>query len=245
MEREWMPSERFWRDGLSVVLDALWIAPLAASMAALGWALLSPLPAFAPAPSAPAPITPLVAGVDPFFGQAPVDAAPASPSGFTLQAVRTGGSAILTPPGGAQTLVFVGEEAAPGWRLVEAGVDHVVLEGPGGRVTVPFPASDLIRPERNQETPGSPGGDGGGVQLTPSETVSGSPGMRLSAPAGTGLLAAMGLREGDVITRIGPLDASEITTSDIQAALLSERPVEVRFERDGRAMITHTGKGGR
>lgn len=246
MKREWIPSERFLRDGFTVVTDVLWIAPVGAALAALVWRFASPLPAYVGemkvVEQGPPPISQTG---DPFGGSGDPGPSPVNPSGFTLQAVRTGGSAILTAPGGTQRLVVIGEEAAPGWVLVETAPDHVTLEGAGGRLTVPFPASGLFTPEQAPAAPSpTSAADTPGLRLTPVQTTSGAPGLRLNAPAGTAPLAGVGLKDGDVITRIGSRDASSLTAADLSTAVVSSGSVEVRFERDGQAMITHTGRSG-
>lgn len=135
------PQRSLW-----VATEILIVVLLGVQGARLGWILLSPAPVSAPA----------VFGVgedrlailkrfDPFFRAAPEALTTATTQAFRLHGVRVGGggsgSAILGTPDGLQRSFAVGEEIAPGVRLVSVAEDHVVLARGGVRSTLHFPAA--------------------------------------------------------------------------------------------------------
>jgi general secretion pathway protein C len=238
-------AERVRRDGLAVALDAFWIVSLSAAGAMMVWAALAPVPIFRPSRTVMASVTaPSAPLADDPFNRGAVPMAPAAnASGFTLQAVRTGadgGSAILAPPGGAQRLVLLGEEAAPGLRLVSIAPDHVILEGPSGRVTIAFPQASMVTAFSAPTE--SPALTIAGLSLLPTETSGGSQGLRIVLSGETSTLGGTGLRDGDIITQIDRKSASSLEQADFERALMAASPVEIRFERAGQAMITHTSR---
>jgi len=245
MKRFGSLAERVRRDGLAVALDAFWIVSLSAAGAMLVWAAFAPTPVFRPSGTSRTAAAALSQPIpdDPFTrGGAPMAPA-ANASGFSLQAIRTGadgGSAILAPPGGAQRLVLLGEEAAPGLRLTSIAPDHVILEGPSGRVTIAFPQASTFAAV--SAPPESTALAIAGVRLAPAETSGGSPGLRLVLSRETSQLGGTALRDGDIITEIDRKSASSLEREDFERALMAESPVEIRFERAGQAMITHTSR---
>jgi len=135
------PQRSLW-----VATEILIVVLLGVQGARLGWIVLSPAPVSAPA----------VIGVgedrlailkrfDPFFRAAPEALTAATTQAFRLHGVRVGGggsgSAILGTPDGLQQSFAVGDEIAPGVRLVSVAEDHVVLARGGVRSTLHFPSA--------------------------------------------------------------------------------------------------------
>lgn len=117
------------------------MAALAIQAARLVWALVTPIgplgdwrPAEIAVPGSPAA---LLASFDPFFrvsgteGPATVTAVPVKLFGLRVDEASGRGSAIVAGPDGVQQSVSVGDEVAPGVRLVAVADDHVTLNYAG------------------------------------------------------------------------------------------------------------------
>lgn len=117
---------------------------LAVQAARLTWALIAPEPA-TPAAGAAArgDALAILTRFDPFFRAAPEGVGGATAQAFSLHGVRAGdggaGSAIIGTPDGTQSSFAVGDEVAPGVKLVSVEVDHVVLARGGARSPLFFP----------------------------------------------------------------------------------------------------------
>jgi general secretion pathway protein C len=135
------------RRALWIAAEVALVALLAVQTARLGWILASPTPTLIPARStAPDDSLAILSRFDPFFRAAPESLTIATSSAFRLHGVRAGGggsgSAIIGTPDGAQAPFSVGDEVAPGVRLVSVAPDHVVLSRGGVRTTLQFPAAE-------------------------------------------------------------------------------------------------------
>lgn len=126
-------------------LEVALVIGLGVQAARLTWTLLAPEPA-APAAGGRAGYADafaILTRFDPFFRAAPEAMGGATAQAFSLHGVRAGaggtGSAIIGTPDGAQSSFAVGDEVAPGVKLVSVEVDHVVLARGGARSPLFFP----------------------------------------------------------------------------------------------------------
>lgn len=223
------------RDLAPVLLAALLGGLLVLQAVRLLWTIitpLSPLGAWQPQTAviaSPAERRALFVSFDPFFrtaAQGPA-AATVTALGLTLFGVNineaTGsGSAIIAGEDGVQTSYAVGEEIAPGVKLVGVAFDHVLLDRGGAReslfldqsgdaaVAAPAPALPSPTPEIGAAAPAgsSTGGElspdslKAGVAFAP-RTENGRVTGLVVQPQGDGaVFRAAGLRPGDVIRGI-------------------------------------------
>ncbi|MFN3537208.1 MAG: type II secretion system protein N [Brevundimonas sp.] len=182
-------------------------------------------------------------GGDPFFGNA-VSASPLAP--HTLYAVRAGAraGAIVAGPDGVQKAVGVGETVSEGVVLAAVAADHVVLAHGRSQTRLGFPASP---PRTDAGPPQSALGPMGraGVGSAAAETVTYATALRPVSVDGSdgyvwrpgtdgGVLAAAGLRPGDVILRINgtPFDRSE-RLEELAADIAEGHPVVLDYRRNG------------
>lgn len=205
-------------------LKAVLLALVAMQAARLIWVLVTPLgPVGRWLPPAP-PTIPATAQLalfstfDPFAtAQAQPGAAAPAPaaSGFTLFGTRMSfggapGSAIIAGADGVQTSYSVGEEVAPGARLLSVGFDFVLIGGNGAEQRLAMEGAD---PPAAAAAGGASAGGGAGLALTPAairnnvalapRLVSGRvSGFLVSATGNPAVLARTGLRDGDVITQV-------------------------------------------
>jgi len=147
-----------------------------------------------------------------------------------LHAVRAdtaaSGSAILSVRGGEQRLFDVGEEIAPGLRLLAVGTDHVVVSGPGGGVLIEFPPSEIRSVLTAME-------DG------PEEVRPGNRGS-VVVPHSAGALTALGLSAGDRIISIGG-SAPDPDRIQAQIADAARSGAQIRIERGGKELEIDVG----
>ncbi|OHD00858.1 MAG: type II secretion system protein C [Sphingopyxis sp. RIFCSPHIGHO2_01_FULL_65_24] len=204
---------------------------LAVQLVRLVWTLvtpLSPLGAWQPQTAviaSPAERRALFASFDPFFrtgAQGPASAT-VTALGLTLFGVNIneatgGGSAIIAAEDGIQNSYAVGDEIAPGVKLVGVAFDHVLLDRGGARESlfldqsgaapVATPATPLPAP--TPEVGSAPANDAVAGELSPAALKSGvgfaprSENGRVTGvvvqPQGDGAaFRAAGLRPGDVI----------------------------------------------
>lgn len=228
-------SRRSPRDLAPLLLAALLGGLLVWQAVRLLWMIvtpLSPLGAWQPQTAviaSPAERRALFASVDPFFRtgvQGPVSAT-VTALGLTLFGVNineaTGsGSAIIAGEDGIQTSYAVGEEIAPGVKLVGVAFDHVVLDRGGAReslfldqsgdaaMAAPATALPAPTPEIGAAAPAATGATGelspdslkAGVAFAP-RTENGRVTGLVVQPQGDGaIFRAAGLRPGDVIRGI-------------------------------------------
>jgi general secretion pathway protein C len=194
---------------------------------------LSPLGAWQPQTAmiaSPAERRALFAGFDPFFRNAAQEPASATvtAAGLTLFGVNIneatgGGSAIIAGEDGIQTSYAVGDEIAPGLKLVGVAFDHVLLDRGGARESLfldqsgaaPVATPGTALPAPTPE-PGPAGANGvspsgeispealkAGVAFAPRAENGKVTGL-LVQPQGDGaVFRAAGLRPGDVIRSVG------------------------------------------
>lgn len=229
----WLRSgRRTQRDLAPLLLAALLGGLLVWQTVRLLWTIvtpLSPLGAWQPQTAviaSPAERRALFASVDPFFRTGVQGAASATVTalGLTLFGVNineaTGnGSAIIAGEDGVQTSYAVGEEIAPGVKLVGVAFDHVLLDRGGAReslfldqsgdAAVAAPATVLPAPTPEMGA-AAPAGTGTGGELSPDSlkagvafaprTENGRVTGLVVQPQGDGaVFRAAGLRPGDVI----------------------------------------------
>lgn len=245
-----------WPALLAAVLGAL----LVWQLVRLLWTLivpLSPLGAWQPQAAviaSPAERRALFTSLDPFFRGAPQGPASATVTalgltlfGINLNEATGGGSAIIAGEDGVQNSYAVGDEIAPGVKLVGVAFDHVMLDRGGARETlfldqsgdapVASPATALPAPaaEAGATPAGGMGASGemspaalkAGVAFAP-RTENGRVTGLVVQPQGDGAaFRAAGLRPGDVIRSVGgrPIgsagDAASLANQLVPGARLS------------------------
>ncbi|MEH6677421.1 type II secretion system protein N [Phenylobacterium sp.] len=232
---------------------------LAVQAARLVWIVVAP-PAgpFGVAPTSGADAsaqTEILARFDPFFRLGgPSDAPVTTGSDLQLYGLRAGGasaSAILGPPGGAQTLYFIGEQGPDGITLVEVADDHVVVRQGANRRRIGFPTPSggaYVPP-----TPSSPvaaaseaAPDYTGAQLMAALAL--APRMREGRSAGytvtprgaqgAAILARAGLQPGDVLLTIDGSELNGERMSELPQILAAATHVDLSYERGGQVMNT-------
>ena len=210
---------------------------------------LSPLGAWQPQTAviaSPAERRALFASFDPFFRTAAQGPASATVTalGLTLFGVNIneatgGGSAIIAGEDGVQTSYAVGDEIAPGVKLVGVAFDHVLLDRGGARESLfldqsgdaaaATPVRALPAPTAEVGTPAAVGTSTGG-ELSPDSlkagvafaprTENGRVTGLVVQPQGDGaIFRAAGLRPGDVIRGI---NGRPIGSAGDAAALASQ-----------------------
>lgn len=249
----WLRSgRRTQRDLAPLLLAALLGALLIWQFVRLLWTIvtpLSPLGAWQPQTAviaSPAERRALFASVDPFFRTGVQGAASATVTalGLTLFGVNineaTGsGSASIAGEDGVQTSYAVGEEIAPGVKLVGVAFDHVLLDRGGAReslfldqsgdAAVAAPATVLPAPTPEMGA-AAPAGTGTGGELSPDSlkagvafaprTENGRVTGLVVQPQGDGaVFRAAGLRPGDVIRGV---NGRPIGSAGDAAALASQ-----------------------
>lgn len=232
---------------------------LAVQAARLVWILVAP-------PSGPLGVAPtsgagasaqteILARFDPFFRLGgPTDAPVTTDSDLQLYGVRTGGasaSAILGPPGGAQTLYFIGEQGPDGITLVEVADDHVVVRQGANRRRIGFPTPSsgaYVPPPPSTPAAAAPEAapDYTGAQLMAALAL--APRMREGRSAGytvtprgaqgAAILARAGLQPGDVLLTIDGSELNGERMSELPQILATATHVDVSYERGGQVMNT-------
>ena len=205
-------------------LKALLLALVAIQAARLVWTILTPLgPVGRWLPPAPPTIPAsaqlaLLSTFDPFAAQqAQAGAATPAPavSGLTLFGTRMSlggapGSAIIAGADGIQNSYAVGDEVAPGVRLLSVGFDFVMLGGKGSEQRLAMEGAD---PPADEAAPASAPAGAAALALTPAairNNVALAPrmvagrvsGFLVSATGNPAVLGRAGLRDGDVITAV-------------------------------------------
>jgi general secretion pathway protein C len=205
-------------------LKALLLALIAVQAARLLWTILTPLgpvgrwlPPAPPTIPVPAQLA-LFSTFDPFAtaqAQAQATAAPAPASGFTLFGTRMsfGGapaSAIIAGADGVQDSYLVGDEVAPGLRLLSVGFDFVMIGGNGAEQRLAMEGAD---PPTAAAPAGATRRGGASLALTPAairNNVAFAPrlaagrvnGFLVSSSGDPAVLRRAGLRDGDIITQV-------------------------------------------
>ncbi len=224
------------RDLAPLLLVGLLGAALIWQAVSLLWTLvtpLSPLGAWQPQTAviaSPAERRALFTSIDPFFrgaAQGPANATVTS-AGLTLFGINIneatgGGSAIIAAEDGVQNSYAVGDEIAPGLKLVGVAFDHVLLDRGGTRESLfldqsgeapvtgtatplPAPTPEPGAAAGTAVTPGgelSPAALKAGIGFAP-RAESGKVTGIVVQPQGDGaVFRAAGLKPGDVIRSVG------------------------------------------
>ncbi|MFN4295399.1 MAG: type II secretion system protein N [Brevundimonas sp.] len=164
----------------------------------------------------------------------------------TLYAVRTGerAGAILAGHDGIQRAVTVGETVSEGVVLAAVASDHVILAHGGAHTRLDFPASPP--PSLSPAPPstgvasgyGAPGAGAADASTyaTALRPVSGNgaDGYVWRPGADGGVLAAAGLRPGDVIVRLNgtPFDRAE-RMEELAGDIAAGHAVDLEYKRNG------------
>lgn len=231
----WLRVKRAPRDVAPLILIGLLGAALIWQAVGLLWTLvvpLSPLGAWQPQTAAiasPAERRALFTSIDPFFRGAAQGAATATvtSAGLTLFGINIneatgGGSAIIAGEDGIQNSYAVGDEIAPGLKLVGVAFDHVLLDRGGARESLfldqsggaaaATPALPAPTPEPGAAAPAggvSPSGElspealKAGVAFTPRAENGKVTGLVVQPQGDGAVFRAAGLRPGDVIRSVG------------------------------------------
>lgn len=252
------------RSGLAVTAEFAGLSALGVSLAALMWAVAAPKGAVAEVAanagvSAADRLDQLVTRLsridDPFAGGTSVQTATLSDaSGFILHSTRVWGdglgTAILSPSGGQQGAYAVGEEVTPGVALALVASDHVEIDVNGQRMRVAFPGANAA--PVLQAAASLPANYTAAARAASVPTLSGLPlqpasrngqqiGFEVMPHAEGGVLAAAGLRPGDVLLSVNGVSAASADLSAYRAQLLSGQSVDIRFERAGQIHTARLG----
>ncbi|WP_205479455.1 type II secretion system protein N [Sphingomonas arenae] len=190
----------------------------------------------------------LLSSFDPFggTGSAVAGAVPQEASGFTLFGTRIAsgglpGSAIIAGPDGEQVSVAVGEQVAPGIKLVNVGFDRVVLERSGQRLQLAMEDSaaegTAAAPGVATAAVGAPGALDAdrlkeAIALAPRQRQGRVTGLLVSAVGDESVMQAAGLRSGDVIVAVnGRRVASVADASMLQAQVTPGARLSLTVER--------------
>lgn len=187
-------------------------------------------------------------GGDPFFENAG-EASQLTP--HTLYAVRAGAraGAIIAGPDGVQKAVRVGEAISEGVVLAAVATDHVVLGHGRTQTRLDFPATPPpantgpAQPAMAATGQAAAGQDPAGRDAAETATYAtalrpvssnGAEGYVWRPGTDGGVLAAAGLRPGDVILRINgtPFDRSE-RLEELAADVAAGHAVELEYRRNG------------
>lgn len=254
------------------LVEILLLAALAVQCARLVWTVVTPVsplgdwrPAGPVLPTAPVEV---LRSFDPFNRLAAAQQGPAVITSLQLKLFGTRideamgrGSAILAGPDGVQKSIAIGEEISPGVVLREVAFDHVTIERGGVR-------EDLFLDQSGGGLPAAPvpAGDGnlaGAVPPSPQNGITVQQfqseigfvprieGGRISGlvvrPEGSGAaFRAAGLREGDIVTRIGgravqgPADVERLTAQFGDGGTLS-----LTVERGGQPLSLSVAVAGK
>ena len=254
------------------LVEMVLLAGLAVQCARLVWTVVTPVsplgdwrPAGPVLPTAPAEV---LRSFDPFNRLAAAQQGPAVITSLQLKLFGTRideamgrGSAILAGPDGVQKSIVIGEEISPGVVLREVAFDHVTIERGGVR-------EDLFLDQSGGGLPAAPvpAGDGnlaGAVPPSPQNGITVQQfqseigfvprieGGRISGlvvrPEGSGAaFRAAGLREGDIVTRIGgravqgPADVERLTAQFGDGGTLS-----LTVERGGQPLSLSVAVAGK
>lgn len=252
------------RGGLVATAEVAGLSALGISLAALMWATVAPKGAMMEAlantdASAVDKFADIVTRLseleDPFArGDGAQTVSVADASGFVLHSTRAMAdgisTAILSPSGGQQGAYAVGEEITPGVTLAMVASDHVEIDVGGQRMRVAFPgapAAPAIRmaanlpADYNASAKSAALSSVSGLPLQPVSRNGRPAGFEVMRHADGGVLAAAGLKPGDILVSVNGVSAAAADLSAYRAQLLSGQPVEIRFERGGQVHTARLG----
>ena len=229
------PGRRSPREIGPLLLAALLGAVLVLQLVRLMWTVitpLSPLGAWQPQAAviaSPAERRALFASFDPFFrsnAQGPASATVTALGlvlfGVNINEATGGGSAIIAGEDGVQTSYAVGDEIAPGVRLVGVAFDHVLLDRSGAReslfldqsgdaaaanpaAALPAPVTEVgSAPASTNNASGelSPATLKAGVGFAPRAENGRVTGLVVQPQGDGAVFRAAGLRPGDVVRSV-------------------------------------------
>lgn len=243
LERVVSARQLFPRD-LYFWLKAVLLVLVAVQGARLVWTVVTPLgPVGRWLPPAPASLPEaaqiaLLTTFDPFASAQGTTTAQAAPvvTGFTLFGTRMSlgaapASAIIAGADGIQTSFTVGDEIAPGLRLLSVGFDFVMLGGAGSEQRLAMEGAEPLTttagaPVTPTGSPArlSPAAIRANVAFAPRMAGGRVTGLMVSPIGDPALLQLAGLRDGDVITAVNgrPLtDPAALTSQLAPGARLS------------------------
>ena len=248
----WSAFRRLLPSDVYLWLKALLLALLAIQFARLLWTVVTPVgPLGEWRPPSPRPLplamqTALLSTVDPFFRTTALAAAaqPAAavPSDLQLFGTRTGAgaSAIIGKEGGEQKSYAIGEDVAPGVKLVSVLFDRVVLESGNSR-------SDLVMPSMDGSAlPQNAGGAGStaaattiaqAFDLKPRQSGAQVTGVTVAPAGNPAIFQAAGFQAGDVVLAVnGARISSPIDVQQLQSTLVPGARLTLSIERGGRVV---------
>jgi general secretion pathway protein C len=211
----------------------------------------APPPATAP-PVAPAPPPPPVMSPPPMAPAAP-QADPGAVAGLILRGVMgggpSGGAAIVAGADGAQRVVRVGRDLAPGLTLRQVGVNYAIASSAGGDIRL-----ELNKPGGTPvaAAPGAPAATRAGgpsasasaqretmelrLGLEPVKSNGRTSGYSIKPGAVPARLQRAGLKPGDVILRINGSELDEERLMELSWQLSNSERTEFEFVRNGQTM---------
>ncbi|WP_310498977.1 hypothetical protein [Sandarakinorhabdus sp.] len=209
------PRATSWREWALAVagglaLSAVMVMVLRPSAPAQPAAVMAPARSLAAVPQPAAPL-----------------AAPAPPA-LILRGIL-GSGAILEGADGKQRLVRVGGVAAPGTRLAAVGAGTVELESRGQRITLGFPGVPLAAAGTKP-----PGANSWRLAMSPLKQGGQMRGFRLDDLSALPMLAAAGLKRGDVLVSAnGNALASDEKVGELGDELAANGSIVLVYERAG------------
>jgi general secretion pathway protein C len=237
------------------VVEWLTLATLAAVLARLIWAVVTPVTPLGdwqpPALAAARVDRSIIGSFDPFFRQqADEGTAAVSSGGMTLVGTRVDtvsgrGSAIIATGDGVQASFLVGETVQPGVILRAVGFDSVTLDRSGTPEKLFLDQSAGTAPITPESAGIAPGGTAprlaADVQVTPRLQGSTITGYVLTPKGSGAAFAAAGLEPGDVLVSV---DGNSLTSLGDPATLarqLDAGGIEISVERGGRIVKLRIG----
>lgn len=250
--RRWM--ERLPVVNLYSLAELALMAALAAQLARLFWAIVTPvdpLGEWRPAPVVvPASPVDTLTSFDPFFrlsgaavGPAVVTSLQLKLFGIRIDDATGRGAAIVAGADGVQRSVSVGEEVSPGVRLGAVAFDHITLDRGGASEDLFLDQS--VQPTPTSAPPGSTASAAGVPAAQLRQEIGFIPridGGRLSGlvlrSQGTGaVFAQAGLQEGDVLTSIAGRPVTGADDIDrVGRDFANGGNVPISVERGGRTL---------
>ena len=228
--RRWLPSDVY------VWTKAVLLALIAIQCARLMWTLLTPVGPFGEwRPGLPQALSAgeraaVFASVDPFSRAQAIASGQPLDTGLQLFGIRSGGggAAIIATADGEQQSYGVGEEVAPGVTLAAVAFDHVVLKQGGREQKLFMPPPEGIAPAATAAAPAqaAPAAAAQAFALRPRTSAGRVTGALVGAGTNPALLAASGLRDGDVIVAVNgarissPIDIEQLRSSILPGARL-------------------------
>lgn len=231
-------------------LEVLLLILIAAQLARLVWAIMTPAGPLGEVHAAQATARPS-GDFDPFFrlnaqsGSMVVTSLSLKLFGVRVDEAIGGGSAIIATPDGVQSSFGVGDEIMPGVKLKQVSFDSVTIERNGvseqlfldqsveAPVAKPGTAAPSTLPEAIQ----------GEISYAPRLNGEKVTGITVN-PGGTGdMFRQVGLQPGDVVTAI---NGQPVTSTEMVAGQLSgDGSVSLQVERAGRTVNLTSGAPGK